>query len=125
MKIIIDIPDPKFAVGDVVAYPNGYGKRIVVHIEQMMAIDGEWSSHSDGTVTTRVKQGGYLGVIQPGSYAMCEKNKELQPGLWLTYSLSDLELKAEKIDWSEPIVKGNTVENEASRYKAWKDSGKD
>lgn len=121
MKIEIELPDPLFKQGDVVKHGPG---ELILYIDRVFA-EGEWV-HCNGTssldwegtfrYTVTVQAGcGYANnPIRPGTTLVIPEQPTYISGT--DHCLQD----AVRIEWNEPIVEADSMENLIARLDEWK-----
>ncbi len=120
MKVTIDIPDPRFKVGDFVAWDD-----LVVHVVKMN-YQGQWdvSYHGIGDFVAvapqaevRMEKCLYIVIVQPGSKNT--KGVLMRPGTILLPYIAELDEVGSAACCPSRVVGSDTVENVFDRQEAW------
>jgi hypothetical protein len=121
MKITLELPDPKFQVGDVVRYMIGPENDVpVVFAISYWEFSGSWSHDSYRGETVDVGWGrdchdAYTIVAQED--VTHEGREWIYKRMVLCPKIEDLEARAEKIDWEAPILPAADLEFYDEKWK--------
>ena len=116
MKIEIEIPDPKFKVGDFLRYTEkeGLSGFLVIGRVQVLLFHGSWGycgRHKKPAIA--VDEARYSLVVQEGS--LTTKKTVLRPGMIQWCLFSDIDTYAEKIEYTGKVWEGDTIYNIGER----------
>ena len=111
MKIEIEIPDPKFKVGDFIQYTEEEGLSGFLAIVRIQSIwfDGTWSWCSGQKPWIDMKDSHYAVAVQEGS--LTTEKTPLRPGTLLCPGYLDVHTYAKKIEYTGKVWEGDTVDN--------------
>ena len=111
MKIEIEIPNPKFEVGDFIRYTEkgGLSGFLVIARIQDIRLEGIWGYHSGQKPWMDIEDSHYEVVVQEGS--LTPEKTPLRPGTLLCPHYLDVHTYAEKIEYAGKVWEGDTIYN--------------
>ena len=115
MKIEIEIPDPKFKIGDFIQYTEeeGFSGFLVIARIQYIRLEGIWRWHPEQKPWMELEDSYYMVAVQEGS--LTTEKTTLRPGTLLFPHYLDVHAYAEKIEYTGKVWKGDTVDNIGER----------
>lgn len=120
MKITIEIPDPKFQVGDVIRYTNNGEVSGFLMIGKIHAIvgRGDWDFIAPHRPIVNLDDYRYLLACQDG--CLTTAGTPIRPGTYQSMSVQLLDEIGEKVDYQGTDWTPDTPENLMERWNKWK-----
>lgn len=115
MKLTIEVPTPRFKIGDIVKRPNQYNDGHIILCINQITYSGTWRQ-VDNHHSSHADEGLYVTTIQEGRHDYEGADTYLRPGQVLCPGIEELDCIAELIpDYPKPIITPDTAENIITR----------
>lgn len=115
-KVTIELPDPKFKVGDFIHFTEtvGMGSFDVTCRISHISMEGRWSRSDDGECSAQILNGYYAMAAQEGCKS--KSGEVVRPGTVLTEEIAVLDEYGEEVGYTGIVWAPDTAENIGERW---------